>query len=165
MDVTAWPGLDLRPISEQDTETLRQIYASTREEELAQTGWPPEQQAAFLRQQFGAQHAWYQTHYRGGDFDLILEHGETVGRLYVYRQEQDVNLVDIALLPPHRGRGLGTFLVRQLLAEADRAGRKVSLHVEFFNRAQTLYQRLGFVQTGSDGVYLEMRREPGAAVS
>ena len=158
MDVTDWPGLTLRPIAEGDVERLREIYASTRDGELQLTGWPPEQKAAFLRQQFDAQHAWYQTHYRDGDFALLLEHGEVVGRLYVFRQAHDLNIIDIALLPGFRGRGLGTFLLRQLLAEADRAGRTVSLHVEFFNRARSLYDRLGFARIGGDGVYLEMRR-------
>ena len=165
MDVTTWPGLALRPISTDDTGLLYEIYASTRAEEVQQTGWPPAQQTAFLRQQFEAQHTWYQTHYQGGDFDLILEGGEPVGRLYVYRQAHDVNVIDIALLPAHRGRSLGTFLMHQILAEADRTGRTVSLHVEFFNRARSLYELLGFAQIGGDGVYLEMRREPAGGVS
>lgn len=165
MEITAWPELELRPISIGDAALLQEIYASTREEELQQTGWPPDQKSAFLHMQFEAQHTWYQSHYRGGNFDLILEHGDPVGRLYVYRQAHDLNVIDIALLPAHRGRGLGTFLMRRLLAEADRTGRTVTLHVEFFNRAQSLYGRLGFVQTGSDGVYLEMRREPAGGVS
>ena len=162
MDVSNWPGLILRPITDDDLPLLREIYAGTREDELQQTGWPPEQKSAFLRQQFDAQHAWYQMHYQEANFDLLLAHGAPVGRLYVHRQPHDLNVIDIALLPAHRGRGLGTFLLRSLLAEADREGRTVSLHVEFFNRARSLYDRLGFQQIGSDGVYLEMRREPSA---
>lgn len=163
MDVSSWPGLALRPFSAEDLPLLYEIYASTREEELRPTGWPPEQIATFLRQQFDAQHRWYQTHYQGGSFDLILENGQPVGRLYVFRQARDLNLIDIALLPAHRGRGLGTFLLGQLLAEADHAGQSVSLHVEFFNRVRSLYDRLGFRQIGEDGVYLEMRRDPATA--
>ena len=156
MDISSWPGLALRPISGADEPLLRQIYASTREEELRQTDWPPEQKAAFLRQQFDAQHQWYQTHFAEGSFDVILENGQPVGRLYVYRQPHDLNVIDIALLPEHRGRGLGTFLMRQLLAEATRAEQRVSLHVEFFNRARTLYDRLGFQPVGDSGVHVEM---------
>ncbi len=165
MDLSSWPDLGLRPISAADEPLLRTVYASTREEELGLTGWPPEQQAAFLRQQFDAQHGWYQTHFAAADFDLILERDEPIGRLYVYRQPHDLNVIDIALLPAYRGRGVGTFLMRQLLAEADHTGRTVSLHVEGFNRARALYERLGFAYVGDDGVYLEMRRPPAAGVS
>ena len=152
----------MRPITPADEGPLRTIYASTREDELARTGWLPTQREAFLRQQFDAQHRWYQTHFAGGDFDLILERGEPVGRLYVYRQAHDLNVIDIALLPAHRGRGLGTFLMRAVLAEAARDGQTVSLHVEVFNRARTLYDQLGFRPVGEEGVYVGMRWEPPA---
>lgn len=161
MDVTPWPGLALRPISTEDAELLYEIYAGTREDELQQTGWPPVQKAAFLRQQFAAQHQWYQTHFIPGAFDLILENNRPIGRLYVYRQPHDINVIDIAFLPPYRGRGIGTFLMRQILAEAARNGQTVSLHVECFNRARSLYDRLGFRPVGEDGVYVEMRWDQG----
>lgn len=157
MDADTWPGLELRPITDEDLPLLRAIYAGTREDELRQTGWPPAQCEAFLRGQFDAQHGWYRKHYREADFDLLIEHGQPVGRLYVHRTARDLNVIDIALLPAHRGRGLGTFLMRRLIAEAAGAGQSVSLHVEFFNRARALYDRLGFRQVGGDGVYLEMR--------
>ena len=165
MDLSLRPDLTLRAITPEDEQLLREIYASTREEELRLLGWPPAQRAAFLRQQFNAQHGWYQTHFAAGNFDLILERHEPIGRLYLYRQPHDLNVIDIALLPAHRGRGIGTFLMCQLLAEADRTGRTVSLHVEAFNRVRSLYERLGFVGVGETGVYLEMRRPPAAAVS
>ena len=81
-------GYTLRPIrlggDTDDLALLREIYASTRAEEVAQTGWPPEQIAAFLTQQFEAQHAHYQKHFPSADFDLILsEAGDPVGRLYL----------------------------------------------------------------------------------
>lgn len=162
VDLSSWPGLALRPITAADEPLLRTIYASTRAEELGQTGWPPGQQAAFLRQQFDAQHEWYQTHFAAADFDLILERGEPVGRLYVYRQLHDLNVTDIALLPGYRGRGIGTFLMCQILAEATREGKRVTLHVEGFNPARTLYHRLGFQPVGEEGVYVEMHWNPPA---
>ncbi len=155
----------MRPITAADEPLLRAIYASTREDELNQTDWPPAQREAFLRQQFDAQHGWYQTHFATGDFDLILERGEPIGRLYVYRQAHDLNVIDIALLPAHRGRGIGTFLMRRVLAQAAAGGQTVSLHVECFNRARLLYDRLGFRTVGEEGVYVAMRWDPPAAGS
>src|SRR4028119_657085 len=75
----------LRPIRDEDREFLFRVYAATREEELAPVPWTPEQKEAFLRMQFDAQHAYYQEHYAGADFDVALADGEAVGRPYLAR--------------------------------------------------------------------------------
>jgi predicted GNAT family acetyltransferase len=54
-------------------------------------------------------------------------------------------------------------LIRRLFDEADASGRKVSIHVELFNLARRLYERLGFVPAAERGVYLLMERAPVAA--
>lgn len=153
----------LRPITEADMEFLHRLYATTREDELKQVPWTPEEKAAFVRQQFQAQHAYWRENYTDTSWDLIVRDGEPVGRLYVARWPDDIRIVDIALMPEHRGAGLGTRLIRELFAEGDASGRKVSIHVEIFNPARRLYERLGFVQAGDRGVYLLMEREPVAA--
>ncbi len=64
--------------------------------------------------------------------------------------------MDIALLPEHRGRGIGTRLVQDVLDEARASGRSVSLHVEETNPAKRLYERMGFVDVEDRGVYILM---------
>ena len=155
------PQLRLRPIADADLPFLFRLYASTREEELAGVDWPAEQKEAFVRQQFEAQHAWYQENYAGASFDVVDVDGEPAGRLYVARWENEVRIVDISLLPAHRGRGLGSALLAQLFAEADAAGKPVSVHVERFNPALRLYERLGFVFREDKGVYLLLERPVG----
>jgi len=155
------PGVQLRPITPEDAELLCRIYASTRTEELAHVPWTPEQKAAFLRMQFEAQHAHYQQHYRGADFLVVLRGELPVGRLYLHRSAGDLRIVDIALLPEHRGTGLGEALLRELQQEARESGRKLSIHVERMNRALGLYQRLGFRTVQDEGgVYLLMEWTP-----
>lgn len=157
---TAAQGLTLRPITPDDREFLYHLYASTREDELAPVPWSEEQKEAFLRQQFNAQHAWWTENYPGASFDLVLLDGEPIGRLYVDRWEREIRVVDIALLPGHRGSGIGTALLSRVFAEADRDGKAVSVHVEIFNPARRLYERLGFVEKADKGVYLLMERPP-----
>ena len=53
-------------------------------------------------------------------------------------------MIDIALLPDHRGRGIGARLLRDVLHEATAAGLPVRLSVERSNPARSLYERLGF---------------------
>ena len=159
--MTQRPAIALRPIGEADLPFLLGLYASTREEELAAVEWPAERKAAFLRQQFEAQHRWYQEQYAGATFDLVLVDGEPAGRLYVARWEREVRIVDVSLRPEHRGRGIGSTLLRGVIAGADATGLPVSIHVERMNPALRLYHRLGFRLREDKGVYLLLERPPG----
>jgi RimJ/RimL family protein N-acetyltransferase len=156
--VTSPPRLHLRPATDADLPFLAQLYASTREEELAGVDWPPEHKEAFLRQQFEAQHVWYREHYPKAAFDVVEVDGQPAGRFYVDRWEREVRIVDISLLPDHRGQGLGGELLAALFAETDAAGKVVSVHVERFNPALNLYTRLGFLFREDKGVYLLLER-------
>lgn len=150
----------LRPVEPGDEELLFRIYASTRADELAVVPWNDAQKEAFLRAQFEAQDRWYREHYASARFDVVLIDGEPGGRLYVHRGDAEIRIVDIALLPERRGSGAGTALLRDLLAEADAAGKRVSIHVERLNPALRLYERLVFSVAEDKGVYLLLEREP-----
>ncbi len=147
-------GVILRPETEADLEFLYHLYASTRADEMALLDWTEAEKEAFLRMQFSAQRGYYREHYRESRFDVIERDGEAIGRLYVARRPDDIRVVDIALMSEHRGRGLGGGLMRALLDEAAAAGQSVSIHVEIYNPALHLYERLGFHAKGPDnGVY------------
>lgn len=136
------------------------MYASTREEELAPVGWDEPTKRAFLEMQFSAQDQHYKENYTHTTYSVILAGDRPAGRLYVARWEDEIRIVDIALLPEFRGRGLGSALLADLMAEADAAGKPLSIHVEQNNPARSLYDRLGFEEAGEFGVYLLMRRAP-----
>jgi ribosomal protein S18 acetylase RimI-like enzyme len=120
--------------------------------------WDDAQKDAFLRQQFEAQDAWWRENYAQASFDVVVVDGEPAGRLYVHRGESEIRIVDIALLPEYRGREIGTGLLGDLLAEADAAGKSVTIHVERLNPALVLYERLGFALAEDKGVYLFLER-------
>jgi ribosomal protein S18 acetylase RimI-like enzyme len=124
--------------------------------------WSPAEKEAFLRMQFHAQSTWYREQYEGATFDVIVVDGEPAGRLYVRRGAEEIRIIDIALLPEHRGNGVGTSLLRDLLAEADASGKSTTIHVEKHNPALRLYERLGFAVAGDRGVYLFLERPPAA---
>lgn len=147
------PELALRPESPSDREFLCGLYSSTRLDELAQTGWPPSEINAFLRNQFEAQSSHYAQHYRNASFRILQHSGEDIGRLYLDELEDEFRIVDIAILPAHRGHGFGTAILRDLLEFAGSAGKAVRIHVEQNNPAQSLYQRLGFRKTSEHGIY------------
>src|SRR5262249_17461012 len=109
-------ALTLRPVRPEDRELLLRIYASTRAEELPPVPWTQEQKDAFLRQQFEAQSAYWGEHYKDAERSIIEVDGAVAGRFYVQRWDDEIRLVDIALLPEYRGRGIGTALLKRLSA-------------------------------------------------
>ena len=153
-------GLRLRPCAAVDAEFLYRVYVSTRQEELAQVPWDDAAKEAFLRMQFHAQDTHYHTHYADADYQIVEQAGVPIGRLYVQRSTPEMILMDIALLPDWRGKGLGTKMICALVDEADLAGKITSLHVEQFNPAMRLYTRLGFVRFKEEGIYCRMERQP-----
>jgi len=146
-------GISFRHIVDADHAFLRDLYASVRAAELAQVAWPDAAKRAFLDEQFGLQHQHYVQNYPGADLLLIEKDSRPVGRIYVYRTEKEIRLMDIALIESERVRGVGTALLQELMDEARAAGRELTLHVEPDNPAQRLYQRLGFRLIEHRGVY------------
>lgn len=156
--------IDLRPVTAADRPFLEKVYAATRSEELAATGWDEAQKAAFCQMQFEAQDAHYREHYPTASFSVVVSGGRDAGRLYVDRWEREIRIMDIALLPEHRGQGTGGALLKKLQDEATATARILSIHVERFNPALRLYHRLGFVMAEDKGVYLLLHWTPPDAV-
>jgi ribosomal protein S18 acetylase RimI-like enzyme len=146
--------LELRPETAADRPFLLRLYGTLRAEELKlAVDWNDEQKAAFVEMQFTAQSAYYRDHYKGAEFFVVEVGGESVGRFYLHHREREIRLMDISFLPEHRGKGWGSGLLHELLARGEREGKRVTIHVEKFNPALHLYQRLGFKSAADRGVY------------
>lgn len=153
-------GISFRPISDDDLPFLFTVYASTRAEELAVTGWPDEMKQQFLAQQFDAQHRHYQRHYPDAEWLVIERGGDPVGRLYVEEWESQMRIIDISLLPAARGGGVGSAILGDLMRDAAAKSKRVSIQVERTNPAMRLYHRLGFVTLEEQAVYHRLEWEP-----
>lgn len=150
-------GYTLRPETEDDTPFLFRLYASTREQELAQAiGWSAEQKLAFITQQFQAQRQHYRNFIPNCSYQVIEHDAVPVGRLYLEERVTQVHITDIVLLPEMRGNGAGTAMLKALIGFAHARGKGLGIFVEKFNPALRLYRRLGFVEIGDSDVYLEM---------
>ena len=153
-------GYGLRPRTDADLPFLRELYARSRAEELAQVPWTEHAKRAFLDDQFGKQHAHYLQHYPSAQWWIVICGGAPVGRLYVAQTTGDLRVMDVTLDSAHRNRGVGTALMRGLLRYSDAQSLQATLHVEPFNPAMRLYLRLGFAHAETRGVYHFMRRPP-----
>jgi len=147
--------ITVRPEQPQDEAFLFDLYASTRQEELDAWGWPPEMRSAFLTLQFKASQGYHRA-YPNAEFQIVMLDGVNAGRLIVQRTREELQLVDIALLPQYRNVGIGTALLQRIFGEAAATGKPLRLKVLKSSRAGRLYQRLGFVKTGETEVHLEM---------
>lgn len=148
--------INLRPLVAADQPFLVSLYASTRSDELDTLPWDKEQKDMFVTMQFSAQTQHYHGSYPHAQSNIILRNKEAVGRIIVNEDAQAFTLVDVSLLPAHRGHGIGTYLLRELLRKADEATKPVRLHVLLTNPARRLYERLGFSVVHSDSLYCEM---------
>src|SRR2546422_10205773 len=118
-------SISCRPITVDDQAFLYRVYASTRAEELAPLPWDEGEKEAFLRMQFHAQHTYYQEQFPDASFSIILRDGAPIGRLYVHRRPEEIGIVDIALLPEQRKSGIGSAIMKDIIAEAAQAGKPV----------------------------------------
>ena len=157
-------SVTLRPVGGDDEEFLLSVYASTREEELAQVAWGEGQKEAFLRSQLKAQRTAYESRFPDAAYDVILFEGRPAGRLWVARTPEQIRLLDIALLPEFQNRGIGAHLLARLIEESERTGVPLRHMVfELNTEAFRFYERLGFSRVDETGGYVLMERRPSGA--
>ena len=149
--------ITLRPATPADDVFELDLYAGTRWDELKIVDWSDLQKQTFLKMQFTARQQQYRLRYPQAIDRIILQDSEAIGRLLIDQEERFLVLIDIALLPAHQNRGVGTKLVQSLLEEAAATGKSVRLQVLATNPAVRMYERLGFAATDNDGTYLEMK--------
>jgi len=152
-------SITLDPVREglEDHSFQYEVYASTRLEEMELMGWDAAQQDAFLGMQFMMQQRSYAARYPNETYQIISYDGAKVGHLLVAREDTAIRLIDVAILSHYRNIGIGTLVINTLLQEARATGRSTMLHVMRSNRAISLYERLGFVKTAENEMYIEMR--------
>lgn len=157
-------NISVRPEQPGDEPFLLNLYASTRANEMRMVPWDDAQKEAFLRSQFGLQIHHYRKYYPAAAFLMVQLDGQPIGRLYVDRSDRCIHVIDIALLPEHRGAGIGGRLIRDVLSEAWTEHKAVQIYVERDNPALRLYKRLGFRVLEEKGIHFLMEWSPGVAV-
>ena len=148
--------IGFRDIQERDKTLLREIYGSTRQEELDKgTNWNDEQKRHFIDQQFSVQHEYYQKNFSDAKFYIIEKEEVAIGRLYIdFSENEPVRIIDITILPEWRNKNIGSSILNEILKKAGSNNLNVSIHVEAFNPAMNLYKRLGFRKVSeTNGIY------------
>ena len=156
--------LTLRSVTPEDDEFLLTLYSSTREAELAQVEWVEGQKDLFLRWQFQLQRSEYETRFPDADYYVVLLDNQPAGRIWIGSDDEQIRLLDIALLPEYQNRGAGTTLLRRLIDQAALEGKPMR-HMVFVlnNDAHRFYERLGFIVIEDLGAYKHMEWRPQSA--
>ena len=141
----------LRPAYDEDFDFLYGLHRVTLKPYVDATwGWD----AAFHRERFTA-------NFKPEKWQVVVVDGRDVGGLALETRDDELFLSGIYILPDYQNRGLGTTLLRDLLAQAERSGLPVSLQVLKVNPARRLYERLGFTVVGETETHYQMRSGRG----
>ena len=119
---------------------------------------------------WGWDEAWQRTDFEARfercEVSIIEVNGRAIGALWLERRPAELYVTDLQVLPELQGCGVGTAVLREIIAKAATLGIPVALEVLRVNhRAQRLYERLGFRVTATSDTSIHMRHaagEPGA---
>jgi ribosomal protein S18 acetylase RimI-like enzyme len=150
------PSLLLRPAVDADAGFLQALYASTRDD-LRVLPLPPAQVAQLIALQQRVHEEGRRAVYPHAEILILEQDGIAAGKAVLDTTGTDWRLVDLALLPALRGRGLGAALLAALQARAAAHGARIGLAVLRTNApALRLYQRAGFVIAGGNELQYQM---------
>ena len=96
-----------------------------------------------------------------GQFSVIEAAGQPIGFLQVLEEKDCVEVAELHLVSDCRGQGIGSSILRRLLADCGNRGRTLRLGCFKENhRAKALYQRLGFRQTAETETHYVLEAAP-----
>jgi len=145
----------MRPERADDEAFRYRLFCDSRQPEFALL--PRELYERVMQHQFHAQTVSYRNEFSQARFDIIEHAGRPIGRIVIDRPGDMVHIVDQAIIPELRGRGIGTAVMRSLMDEAAARGLPVRLKVASSNDpSMRLYVRLGFVPIQSVPLYIEL---------
>lgn len=93
--------------------------------------------------------------------NIILLDNQSIGLLKLDRTFTNIEVLQLQIDPSQQGKGLGKKILSDILEEASLAGKTVSLSVLKTNKAQHLYQSLGFRIVDEDqySYFMETERQ------
>lgn len=152
--------LSLRPRKDSDTDFLKQLYETSRDEEFQFVVWSnTEERIKFFNQQFEAQQQHFLSNYDNLDYDIVVFHDTDIGRLVLHRLDSHIHCVDVIILPEYRKHGIGHYIMTQITNELDQKKITSSLYFEKTKPyLEKFYSSYGFITTKDIGTHIFMER-------
>ncbi|MFN3790197.1 N-acetyltransferase family protein [Massilia sp.] len=153
-------ALRIRPALPLDEAFFLALYRSTRDDLLGLLADPRYVDGIIAMQQ-QMQVAGYRSSYPDALYQVLELDGDPVGRLVTAGVPGALRVVDIAVMPQARGRGVAGEALRRLQEQAAREGRELTLAVRTDNHgARRLYAALGFTVEAEEAGRLQLRWRP-----
>jgi len=141
----------LRSATDEDYDFFYRLQVAAMKEYVTQTyGWDDAVQERYLRRKFDER-----------EHRIIVVEGRDVGVLEIDQMENEVALVNIQIMPAYQRQGVGTTVIRDVLADASRKGLPTTLWVMKVNPAKELYERLGFEVVEETSTHYRMEAADG----
>ncbi len=151
-------NISFKEESSKDKEFLLSLYASTREEELSYTTMSQIEKKIFINMQFDLKQSYYKKNYKDAEFLILKRKKQDIGRIVVDEREDHIHLVDIAIIKKMRSKGLGSFILKQLIENTNSKNKLFTLSVSLDNyKAISLYKKLGLHIVKTQNHYHQMQ--------
>jgi ribosomal protein S18 acetylase RimI-like enzyme len=125
----------LRPVTDKDYDFLYHLHVATIRPTVEATwGWDEAFQADYFRSRWDPSQR-----------QIIVVDRTDIGVVTLEERPEAVFLALIEIRPAYQDQGIGTAVIREVMADAHRRGLPVELHILKANvEARRLYERLGF---------------------
>lgn len=86
--------------------------------------------------------------------------GKPIGAVALVAHADHLRLAELSILPEFQNLGIGAQVLTDEMARAKSLNLPLRLHTPSLNRARQFYRRHGFVETGTDGDYVNFEWRP-----
>jgi orotate phosphoribosyltransferase len=145
--VTIFSGVSYRSATENDIDFLYSLHVATMREYIDKVwGWNDAYQESLFRE-----------NYVPANIQIIMRDGRDIGMLSVEEREEDVFLRTIEIHPNVQRKGIGTLVIKSIVARSLQKNKPVFLQVLKVNPARQLYESLGFSIIEETNTHYKMR--------
>jgi len=140
--------IELRPVRAEDYRFAWRLYAE---------GIRP-YAAAYMAWVDAEQEARFESRYKPGSTWVIRRDGTDVGWMELHEIDEELRLNQLYVAAAQQRKGIGSQVMRQVLAKSRETGKPIALNVLKNNPARRLYERFGFTVVGENEMKFFMTR-------
>lgn len=155
------PPVVLRAERERDAAFLADLFRTAAGRDVALMPIDDALKDQLIRMQFESQTATYRSQFPAARFDIIEQGGVPIGRIVIDHGTEVGRIVDIALMPGQRGRGLGAAILAAVTERFARRRQRIRCEVFVGNEPSLrMFRRAGFRQVGEAPPFLHLEWQP-----
>ncbi len=104
----------------------------------------------------------HRTRWSERPWSIILSDKEPIGTVSIHEAVDHIRFGEFYLLPSHQRKGIGSSLLRQVIAQSEESSLPIRLEYLKWNPVGSLYLRHGFKVVSESEIHYFLEREPSA---